>query len=163
MKKIYKICIEEIKFWSKKGYSLSEIQKKTGCSIGTISKYRAQTHKVNQKEVGERKNILSTREEHMILRAVNLWYLKNSHDIKIYIINHFGKKLSGQSVRNVLRKHRLKSYVRLFKSRLIARHKKARRVFGDNMLKKPERFWESVIFTDGNKYNLYAPDCNKGV
>lgn len=160
MRKIPHTKLEICKNLFNCGLSLRKIEKRLKISRSVINKYlRSEGIKLENKGGSPRKT--SDKLQKLIVRNFKNGFFKNSTDAKKYLANNHNLNVSNQTIRNILKKAQGKSRVKRLKPLLKPEHKKARRKFTRVMMTKPFSYWESTIFTDESKYNLFGPDGNK--
>ncbi|GBM70950.1 Transposable element Tc1 transposase [Araneus ventricosus] len=70
----------------------------------------------------------------------------------------FKKSANPETVRNILRKYNFHGRVARRKPFLIKAHLRALLDFAISYIKKPPEFWNSVLFVDESKYNVFGSD-----
>ena len=103
---------------------------------------------------------LSSRVKSSILRNFLVGNFHNCSDAVKYLKNVHDISVTKETIRLVLRREGLRSYKRALKPRLTSIHKKNRRAFARAMEPVDQETWNSMIFTDECKYNLYEADGN---
>ena len=144
------------------GFSLRKMEQRLKISKSLISSYLDKEGLKLSNKGGSPKKI-SDKLQKVIIRDFKNGVLKNSTDAQKYLANTHKLIVSNQTIRNILKKGHGKSRVKHLKPFLKLQHKKARLKFARLMIEKPFSFWESTVFTDESKYNLYGPDGNKRV
>jgi transposase len=150
--------LSEAAYYRSGGMSIRDISAKTGLKRSTIQENLA--HLVPgaaSKPVG-RPAKLSPRLKSPISRGFEQGSLMTATAAKKYLTNTCGVDVSGQTVRNHLRAAGMRVHSRPLKPRLTKFHKTQRLNFARAMSKAEKGFWESVVFTDESKHNLFAPD-----
>jgi len=153
----------EIKYLFFQGLSYSSIAKKVECSKAAVGRVLKDLAPKAKKNVGGRPTKLTKRSSILLAREYASGNLKTCSDGANYVRNQLNITVSKDTIRNRLRASGLRSYSKVKKPRLLPKHKRNRLTFAREFSRKPENYWQDVIFTDESKYNLYGPDGNKRV
>ncbi|GBN31433.1 Transposable element Tc1 transposase, partial [Araneus ventricosus] len=70
----------------------------------------------------------------------------------------FIKSANPETVRNILRKYNCHGRVARRKPFLSKAHRRARLEFAKSNIKKPQEFWNSILFVDESKCNVFGSD-----
>ncbi|GBM77839.1 hypothetical protein AVEN_132204-1 [Araneus ventricosus] len=70
----------------------------------------------------------------------------------------FNKSANSEMVRNIFRKYNFDGRVARRKPFLSKAHRRARLEFAKSYIKKLPKFWNSVLFVDESKYNVFGND-----
>ena len=146
------------KYYRSGGMSVRKISMKTGLKKSTIHENLAQKLPLTSANTTGRPKILSPKLKSLLVRHFESGRFMTSTEAKKYLTNNHDVIVSNQTIRNELRSAGLKSYARPLKPRLKKIHRLQRLNFAKAMKNVEEGFWETVIFTDESKYNIYAPD-----
>jgi len=161
MVNISKKMISDIKYLFSRGLSYSKIAKDTGCSKTAVGRILKGITSEFEKKTGGRPPKLSAHLIKQVVRRFEKGEFKTTTDAIRYLHNGFNITVTKYTIRNILRKKGMRSYVKVKKPRLLPRHKLARLIFSREYSKKPGTFWENVIFSDESKFNLFGPDGYK--
>jgi transposase len=160
MKKISISVQKEILFLSSKKLSLREIAEKVQLGKSTVSRYLKQAKIQKSSSKAGRPCTISSRLRDVLIRIFLVGKFLNCTDAIKYLKNVVDVSVSKETIRLLLRNAGLKSYKRALKPRLLSIHKKNRRAFARAMKPVDKETWESIVFTDESKYNLYEADGN---
>ena len=101
-----------------------------------------------------RPRILTNRDESFIERVVCKDPFITSSQISEEIINNYKKKVSSATIRRILKKRNLKSYVAKKKPLLTKKMSKKRLAWCKKYVNKPKEFWENILFTDESSISI---------
>lgn len=145
----------------KSGLSVRKIAERVAVSVGMVSKIRKKDLPDAEKPLPGRPNSLSNVQERNIVRAVLSGRHDTAVDAQVYLAKHQNTHVSAQTVRNVLKKHGLKSAVKTKKPLLTPRHKRLRMEFANMYKHWTKEDWQRVIFSDETKINRFGSDGRK--
>ena len=105
-----------------------------------------------------RKRKTTAATDRLIQRKLKADRRKSAPAVKIEIENELGISLSADTIRN--RAHEVGLYGRIARKKpYINKMNRGKRLkFAKEMLIKPTSFWESVIWSDESKFNLFGSD-----
>lgn len=72
--------------------------------------------------------------------------------------SEIGRNISAETVRRVLHNARFHGRTPRRKPLISYTNRKKRLSFAKNHISKPESFWNTVLFSDESKFNLYGSD-----
>lgn len=148
------------------GKSLREIGaivNKPRSSVQRVIENFKSSKKITSKPRGGRPRKLSQRDERDILRIIKQNPKTNASKISQGIKELKNIAVTPQTVRNVLHRHDLRSRVSRRKPLISEKNRKLRLEFAKNYLDKDTHFWDSVIFTDESKFNIFGSDGRQKV
>ncbi|GFT40289.1 transposable element Tc1 transposase [Trichonephila clavipes] len=105
-----------------------------------------------------RKEILSASAKRKIIRSVKKNPLLSAPKLASSISSAIGEKISAETVRRVLHNARLHGRIPVRKPLINCVNRKKRLSLAKKHISKPESFWNTVIFSDERKFNLYRSD-----
>ena len=104
------------------------------------------------------KKFFNDYDERWILRKVEQDPKVSAPKLAKKVEKYLHKNVNPQTIRNVLRKHKLNSRVARKKSFISKINKVKRLNFAEEYLDKDCEFWKEVIFTDESKFNIWGSD-----
>ncbi|GBM57863.1 Transposable element Tcb1 transposase [Araneus ventricosus] len=129
-----------------------------------ISKYKKTKSVKNRPRIG-RPSCFTELEERWIVRRVicnpktsALKFTLKAQQRFNKAQQRFNKSVSPETVRDILRKYNFHGRVARRKPFLSKAHQRARLEFAKSYIKKPPEFWNSVLFVDESKYNVFGSD-----
>uniref|UniRef100_A0A0K8UV17 Transposable element Tc1 transposase n=1 Tax=Bactrocera latifrons TaxID=174628 RepID=A0A0K8UV17_BACLA len=141
--------------------SLREIGKVVGkshSSVQTIIKSYINTGNLHSKPRSGRPKILTPREERNIVTVVSANPIISAVKLTQDIYDSTQKKISPQTVRNVLYSAGYHGRVARRKPYISKVNKEKRFAFAIEHVNKPNSFWENIIFSDESKFNIFGSD-----
>jgi len=112
-----------------KGHSSREIGTIMNISRMTVLRYTACLPHPNMKKQAGAPKKLTARLENKIVRNFETGRLRNCTDAKKHLSGTFGQEVSIETIRLLLVKSGMKSYVKTKKPRLLPHHKKGKQAF----------------------------------
>jgi transposase len=134
---------------------LLKIPKSTVHSI--ISKYK-RTGKVEDLKGRGRKATFSEREERAIVRKVKANSKISATKMVYEVEKEFGKSTSRFTIKRILKKAGFESYFRRRKPLVSKVNMKKRLQFAREHVNKPQSFWNSILWSDESKFNIFGSD-----
>jgi len=158
MKKISQDMLNNIRYYRSAGMSIRDIAKKTGLKRSTIhDNTKGAESGPSSKPLG-RPKILQPRLRKAIFRGFEHGnFLSPTAAVK-YLANEHNTMATAQTIRNELRAMGMRAHKKPSKLLLSRAHRQQRLNWAKAMSKVEDGFWDSVIFTDESKFNLFAPD-----
>lgn len=105
-----------------------------------------------------RPRTFSDTEKRDILREVQKYPKKSAPNLAGEVANNTGKNVSVQTLRNVLYESKYYGRAARKKPFISEVNRKNRLDFAKKYIGKSREFWESVIFSDESKYNIFGSD-----
>lgn len=122
-----------------------------------IKKYKSSGLIINKQGRG-RKPIFSVKEKRAIVRKVAANPKLTISKIKVQVENETGKTANRKTIANVLKSRGFKS-CRARKKPLISKaNLKKRLAFAKEHVNKNQNFWDSILWSDESKYNIFGSD-----
>ncbi|GFX14180.1 transposable element Tc1 transposase [Trichonephila clavipes] len=122
-----------------------------------LQKYRRTGRVANIPGRG-RKEILSATAKGKIIRSVKKNPLLSAPNLASSISSEIWEKISAETVRRVLHNAGFHGRTPVRKPLINCVNRKNRLPFAKEHISKPESFWNTVIFSDESKFNLYRSD-----
>ncbi|GBM68326.1 Transposable element Tcb1 transposase [Araneus ventricosus] len=122
-----------------------------------ISKYKKIKSVKNIPRTG-RPRCFTEREEKWIVRKVTCNPKTSAVKLTLKAQQRFNKSTNPETVRNILRKYNFHGRVARRKPFISKEHPRARLEFAKSYIKKLPEFWNSVLFVDESKYNVFGSD-----
>ncbi|KAI5188008.1 hypothetical protein NEIRO03_2662 [Nematocida sp. AWRm78] len=154
---------KEIKRLYSSGMSQRKIAREMGVSKTSVQGITAGTAREGGSPPQGRPPKVTPRIARAIVRAAKTPRVPSTSDLASQAQESAGVALSRETVRQVLHSEGLVSRVRPRKPRLLPHHRLDRLSFAHNPLPTPEDTWQSVVFTDECKFNLFGSDGPKTV
>lgn len=158
MKRISIEASDRIKSLLSEGFSYSEVALKVMVSKTTVSRIAKENSLNDANKHTGRPAAITTRHKRSLSFNFKHGRLITLKDGVQMINNACNKTVSKVTIMKYLRASGLQSRVRPLKPRLLSAHKKNRLNFASIFLSAPDSFWDTVIFTDESKINMYGPD-----
>ncbi|GBL64137.1 Transposable element Tcb1 transposase [Araneus ventricosus] len=98
------------------------------------------------------------REERWIVRKVICNPKTSAVKLTVKAQQRFNKSVNPETVQNILRKYNFHGRVARRKPFLSKAHRRARLEFAKSYIGKPPEFWNSVLFVDESKFNVFGSD-----
>ncbi|GBO15255.1 Transposable element Tcb1 transposase [Araneus ventricosus] len=137
---------------------ISEIVNVSNSTVhNIISKYKKTKSVKNRPRTG-RPRCFTELEERWIVRKVICNPKTSAMKLILKAQQRFNKSVSPETVRDILRKYNFHGRVARRKPFLSKAHQRARLEFAKSYIKKPPEFWNSVLFVDESKYNVFGSD-----
>ncbi|GBN28123.1 Transposable element Tc3 transposase [Araneus ventricosus] len=105
-----------------------------------------------------RPRCFTEREEKWIVRKVTCNPKTSAVKLTLKAQQRFNKSTNSETVRNILRKYNFHGRVARRKPFISKEHPRARLEFAKSYIKKPPEFWNSVLFVDESKHNVFGSD-----
>ncbi|GBN30630.1 hypothetical protein AVEN_51783-1 [Araneus ventricosus] len=122
-----------------------------------ISKYKKTESVKNRRGTG-RPRRFTEREERWIVRKIICNPKTSAVKSALKAQQRFKKSANPETVRNILRKYNFHVRVARRKPFLSKAHRRALLDFHKSYIKKLPEFWNSVLFVDESKYNVFGSD-----
>ncbi|GBO23344.1 Transposable element Tc1 transposase [Araneus ventricosus] len=122
-----------------------------------ISKYKKTKSVKNIPRTG-RPRRFTEREEMWILRKNTCNPKTSAVKLTLKAQQRFSKSANSETVHNILRKYNFDGRVARRKPFLNKAYRRARLKFAKSYIKKLPKFWNSVLFVDESKYNVFGSD-----
>lgn len=122
-----------------------------------IRKYNSTGLIVNKQGRG-RKPKFSIREKRAIVKKVKVNPKLSISKIKAQVENETGKKADKKTIANVLKSEGFKSCRARKKPLISKKNIKKRLAFAKRHVNKDNKFWESILWSDESKYNIFGSD-----
>ncbi|GBM74010.1 hypothetical protein AVEN_57810-1 [Araneus ventricosus] len=122
-----------------------------------ISKYK-KTKSVKTIPRTGRPRRFTGHEERWIVRKITCNPKTSAVKLTLKEQQRFNKSTNSETVCNVLRKYNFHGRVARRKPFLSKAHRRARLEFAKSYIKKPPKFWNSILFVDESKYNVFGSD-----
>lgn len=160
MRRISLECREKIKNLALAEFSCREIADQLEIGHMTVSNYMA-LYGIKSSKIGSgRPSKVSDRLKRLLIRKVEAGKFENAEATARSIKSAHNIDLTGQTVRNILRRAGLKNYAKPKKPRLNATQIKKRLIFA--RVHKEHAFDYYVMFTDESKFNHLSDMAIKG-
>lgn len=142
---------------------LSEKYKLPKPTVQTIIKNFRTTGSVENKPRSGRNPVLTQREVRQIVRQVKVTPTLTSPKLATGVKEMFGKQVSPKTIRRILNKENLKSRPAVQKPLISRKNAIKRMQFARKYICKDESFWDSILWSDESKYNVFGSDGRKRV
>lgn len=142
----------------KEGYSLCQIQSKTGLGRSTVGRIKKEADLDKENCKGGRPSKLSPRDTQSIIRQITTGKLDNAVQVTHYINNILPSPVSPQTVRNALKKNNLRSIVKQKRPLLKKAHRQNRLKFAQYHENWTVEDWKRVLWSDETKINRIGSD-----
>lgn len=143
------------------GKTLREIGNIIGKPHSTVQRvldnFKTTGNLLSKRRTG-RPKILTPREERIIINKVKLNPKVNAPTIAADIGTSENKKVSPETIRNVLRRANYHGRVARRKPWISKINQKKRLEFANAHLQKSNDFWKCVLFSDESKFNIFGSD-----
>lgn len=143
------------------GYSQRDISKMVNKCSSTvqhiIERYRNENRVENKSRLAANK-IFTEREERWIVREIANNPKKSAPKMRDEVERQFGKRCNPETIRRILRKNNLHGRTARNKPFISQRNRRIRVEFAREHINKDLNFWNSVIFADETKINLFGSD-----
>ena len=145
--------------WHNDGKSYTEILicRSKAAIQSIIKKIKNDGTCVNKKRTG-RPRILTKREENTLVSVIKQDPHTSAPKLVPLVSNSFHKVVSAETCRRVLRRHKFNGRVARKKPYINEKNRLKRLAFAKEHIGKVDGFWESVIFSDESKYNMFQSD-----
>ncbi|GBL92705.1 Transposable element Tc1 transposase [Araneus ventricosus] len=127
-----------------------------------ISKYR-KTGSVENKVRTGRPAIFTPREQRWFVKKITINPKRSAVKLTLEARKRFGKISHPEIVRNILKNHDFQARVARRKPFISRVNQKERLKFARCYFKKSKEFWESVIFVDESKFNVFGSNGKQKV
>ncbi|GFY16498.1 transposable element Tc1 transposase [Trichonephila clavipes] len=151
---------------SNEGKSQLNIAKVVGRSVNCIQKILQKFKKTGMLANNEgrgRKKIMNSITERRVIHQVKIDPKISAPKIAASTSNTIGRSVSAETVRRVLRKAGYNGRVARKKPLIGKRNRVKRLKFAKEHILKPQQFWNEVIFSDENKFNIFGSDGRRMV
>ena len=122
-----------------------------------IERYRKESRVQNKSRLAPNR-IFNEREERWIVREVSNNPKKSAPKLCSEVERQFGKRCNPETIRRILRKNNLHGRTARNKPFISQRNRRVRLEFAREHINKDLNFWNSVIFADETKINLFGSD-----
>ncbi len=151
----------------KKGEGYKKISKALLISQNTVAKVvqifkKDGTATISQRRPG-RPRKLTPRQEHLLMRRVEENWHASSLQLSKEVESQTGVTISRDTIRITLQRNGMHGYRPRKKPLLKPRHKKARLEFARAHVDKDEDYWDSILWSDETKINVFGTDGFKTV
>ena len=154
---------DTIKRLSSAGFSSRKIADQLNISYRTVCNYIASYGIKSSRIRPGRCSKVSDKLKRLLVRKTDAGEFENAETVARYVRSAHNIDVSGQTIRNILKRAGLKNYVKVKKPRLNRVQIKKRLIFARVHREHTLDYWKNVMFTDESKFNLYGPDGNKRV
>lgn len=144
-----------------KGHSYTRISKSLLVSRNTVAKVvqrSRQRHDVANVRRPGRPCKLTLRDERRLLRIAEANRKASTLELVEIVKSQFGKSVSCDTIRRLLHRASLRGRRPRRKPLLKPKHKTDRLKFANEYFDKENRFWDSVLWSDETKINLFGSD-----
>lgn len=138
--------------------NIGKIVKKPHTTIQYIVKQYKLTGSYKIRSRSGRPKKMTPREEASIVRQIIIDPKKSAPKLKEEVRELFSKNVCSQTVRNCIHRAGYKGCVARKKPLISEANRKKRLTFAKEYVNKPPEFWESIIFSDETKINLFGSD-----
>lgn len=160
-KRVSKDIIQLVYFNYYKGKSAKEIADMFSLKIRTVYNIISRAEKEGRLDLkgstGRPKKV-TQRVERKIIRTVYDNPQSSTRGLALQMEKDFGLRVSHETIRNVLQKHKYSSRVARKKPLLSAQNVEKRLRFATEYISLPLEYWDDVIFSDETKIMLYYHD-----
>ena len=149
-----------VRLWKegKSQRNIGEIVKKLRSTVQSIIKKYQTTKKIADKPRTGRPNKIQVLHRRAILRRVIQNPKISAPKLAGMLQNDYNLKVDPETIRTTLRRAGYNGRVPL-KKPYISKVNKAKRLhFAKLYINEPQTFWESVLFTDESKFNVFSSD-----
>ncbi len=122
-----------------------------------INRYKRTGRIEDAKRTG-RPRALTERESREIVRKVKEDPFISTPKLQVKVKEQFGKDVTCRTIRNYVRKEGFKGRMARKKPLISKRNKRRRLAFARKHSKKPLSFWNSILWSDESKINLFGAD-----
>lgn len=122
-----------------------------------ISRYKRSGRIEDAKRTG-RPPALTERESREIVRQVKGDPFKSTPKLQVEIKERFGKDVCCRTIQNYIRKEGFRARMARKKPLISKRNQRRRLEFARKYSKKPVSFWNSILWSDESKINLFGSD-----
>lgn len=143
------------------GYSSRQIQEKTGVSKSKVASIIKEVQPDKENLLKGRPKKLTSQDERHILSLLSSGAAENATDATKKLNNIISDLVSTQTVRNILKKHQFKAYVKKKKPLLKKQHRLDRLAFARKHQNWTIEDWKKVIWSDETKINRFGSDGRK--
>jgi transposase len=140
------------------GYSLRQIQSKTGLGKSTIGRIKKEMDGDKENNKGGRPSKLSPRDKQAIIRQITTGKLDNAVQATQYINNIVSSPVTPQTVRNSLKENNFRSVVKQKRPLLKKAHRQNRLKFAQYHANWTVEDWKRVLWSDETKINRIGSD-----
>jgi transposase len=141
--------------------SYSAIASELGCCKATVHKVAKMVVSNRENLVGGRPKKLTAADERAILHQINSGKAETAVDVAKNLNTILSKPVSTQTVRNVLKKNKMKAVVKKKMPYLSPRHRKLWLEFALKYREWTPEDWGRVLFSDETKINRFGSDGRK--
>jgi hypothetical protein len=142
----------------KEGYSLRQIESKTGLGRSTIGRIKKVTDSDKENSKGGRPSKLSSRDTQSIIRQIITGKLDNATQATHFINNILPSPVCPQTVRNALKQKNFRSVVKQKRPLLKQAHRQNRLKFAQKHENWTVEDWKRVLWSDETKINRIGSD-----
>lgn len=127
-------------------------------TIGNIIKRFKNTKNIENRPGRGRKNKLTNRQKTTIVREVMKNRRLSAPKMVPMVENMFGVTVSPSTIRNVLKENGFNGRVPRKKPLISKKNRILRLKFARDHISKPLEFWNTILWSDESKYNIYGSD-----
>jgi transposase len=140
------------------GYSLRQIEAKTGLGKSTIGRIKKQVDEDKENSKGGRPSKLSSANKRTIIRQITSGKLDNAAEATQFINNILPSPVTPQTVRNALKENDFRAVVKKKKPLLKKAHRQERLKFARYHENWTVEDWKRVLWSDETKINRIGSD-----
>lgn len=144
---------------SKDGWSHREIGNHFGrnhVTIGNLLKKIKEHRTVRNLPTTGRPKVLTDRQARTVLQMVKRNRSTTIREIQESLLQSYSKQVSRQTISRILHNHGMYSGVKAKKPKISERNRKKRLQYAKEMIKKSDKFWKKVIWSDESKFELQS-------
>lgn len=145
----------------KLGQSARKIAQMVNLSASTVQhiiECFVHEYRVEDKGRSAPNKIFNAADERYIVRKIKTNPKLSAPKLAIEVQHELGKSCSAETVRRVLREHDFNGRVARRKPFLSKKHQESRLTFARDHVSKDADFWNTVIFADESKFNIFRSD-----
>jgi transposase len=143
------------------GLSTRDIAAQTGVSKSKVSNIAKEYEPDKENLQGGRRRKLTPTDQRAVLSLVRTGKASDAVAATKHINTIIPEPVTVQTVRNVLKEHRLKAYVKKKRPFLSPKHRKARLAFAQKYQNWTVEDWKRVVWSDETKINQFGSDGRK--
>lgn len=122
-----------------------------------INRYK-QTGRIEDAKRTGRPTALTERERRDIVRKVKVDPFISTPKLQVEVKERFGKDVNCRTLQNYVRKAGFRARMARKKPLISKRNQRRRLAFARKHIKKPISFWNSILWSDESKINLFGAD-----
>lgn len=154
--------VRQLVIWNratgKSGNEISELFNLPRSTVYDIIKRFETEDRIESRKQDGRPEKLTELEKRFLRREIEKNPKLSAPKLATALLERTGKKVTAQTVRNMLRSMGFNSRTARLKPILSTVNQKKRLEFAREYRMKDEAFWKNVIFTDESKYNVFCSD-----